>query len=386
MFGAQKQASAAPTGHLTYVHDTQVDPTGKFIATCSSDRTLKIFGRLDAFSSMLPGLGGKASKNINGCPWVELCSRTDHSATIHKVAWSHPSYGQYVATASADRTVLIYRLAPQKDSKTETVKMVLEQYQSILLYQYDTLSDIAFAPRHHEFTLAVACNDGCLRLFDAPKAQEIAKISPPSPDGGRSLPPALLSIAWCPSLSESSMTLICGSIDGSVVIRQYDREASDWSVAQIVSMNSPGIAAAANTTVNNNSSLGGAADSDPSLVRGSIGRPSNASAAGGAANNGSTVSLNHDGPVTCVVWAPSCGRRYELIASCCNRSLQIARLYPSDKGVYRCQLWRSTSDGYTRLAWNSTGTLLAAIRDSDGEATTFKASEDSLTWEPCATL
>ena len=40
---AADTASAFDSGHLDQVHDAQMDYYGKRIATCSSDRTIKVF-------------------------------------------------------------------------------------------------------------------------------------------------------------------------------------------------------------------------------------------------------------------------------------------------------------------------------------------------------
>lgn len=40
---AADTASAFDSGHLDQVHDAQIDYYGKRIATCSSDRTIKVF-------------------------------------------------------------------------------------------------------------------------------------------------------------------------------------------------------------------------------------------------------------------------------------------------------------------------------------------------------
>jgi nucleoporin SEH1 len=63
------------------------DYYGKRIATCSSDQTIKIWDVVEG-------------SYRNSYTWKA------HNGSIWKVEWSHPSFGQLIASCSSDRTGL----------------------------------------------------------------------------------------------------------------------------------------------------------------------------------------------------------------------------------------------------------------------------------------
>ena len=62
--------------------------SAKKLATCSSDRTIKIF---DA---------------VNG---HELATLTSHEGPVWQVAWAHPKFGTLLASCSYDGAVIIHK-------------------------------------------------------------------------------------------------------------------------------------------------------------------------------------------------------------------------------------------------------------------------------------
>ncbi|EWM23056.1 protein transport protein sec13, partial [Nannochloropsis gaditana] len=94
------QVTAGPGGdmsmetqHEDMIHDAQLDYYGKKLATCSSDRTIKIF----------EVTGGQTPSSSP--PYTIQA----HSGPVWQVAWAHPRWGCLVASASYDGTVLIHR-------------------------------------------------------------------------------------------------------------------------------------------------------------------------------------------------------------------------------------------------------------------------------------
>jgi protein transport protein SEC13 len=74
-------------------HDAQLDYYGKRLATCSSDRTIKIFDV------------------INGEPQRQNAGVTlkAHTGPVWQVAWAHPKYGHILASCSYDGKVFIWK-------------------------------------------------------------------------------------------------------------------------------------------------------------------------------------------------------------------------------------------------------------------------------------
>eukprot|EP01126_Amoeba_proteus_P008023 TRINITY_DN1293_c0_g1_i5.p1 TRINITY_DN1293_c0_g1~~TRINITY_DN1293_c0_g1_i5.p1 ORF type:complete len:127 (-),score=14.24 TRINITY_DN1293_c0_g1_i5:17-397(-) len=71
------------------IHDAQMDYYGKRLATCSSDRTIKIFN---------------VSKNVQ----THVVDLLGHEGPVWQVSWAHPKFGTKLASCSYDRKVIIW--------------------------------------------------------------------------------------------------------------------------------------------------------------------------------------------------------------------------------------------------------------------------------------
>ncbi|KAG6853897.1 hypothetical protein C0991_000362 [Blastosporella zonata] len=81
------------TAHEDMIHDAQLDYYGKRLATCSSDRTVKVFDVIDGETQR--SAGGHTLKGHTGPVW--------------QVAWAHPKFGHIIASCSYDGKVLIWK-------------------------------------------------------------------------------------------------------------------------------------------------------------------------------------------------------------------------------------------------------------------------------------
>jgi protein transport protein SEC13 len=81
------------SGHLDMVHDAQLDYYGRRLATCSSDRTVKVF-------------------DLSGDQRVQIADLKGHEGPVWQVAWSHPKYGSLLASASFDHRVIFWKEGP----------------------------------------------------------------------------------------------------------------------------------------------------------------------------------------------------------------------------------------------------------------------------------
>lgn len=85
-----------PHGHLDYVHDIAFDYYGRRFATASGDRTVRVFDLnpdgLWISGELGSGTGGGGS---NKNEWVAA------RGAVRRVCWSHPEFGQLLATAGA---------------------------------------------------------------------------------------------------------------------------------------------------------------------------------------------------------------------------------------------------------------------------------------------
>eukprot|EP00697_Spironema_sp_BW2_P002641 gnl/Spiro4/13495_TR7193_c0_g2_i1.p1 gnl/Spiro4/13495_TR7193_c0_g2~~gnl/Spiro4/13495_TR7193_c0_g2_i1.p1 ORF type:complete len:148 (+),score=22.49 gnl/Spiro4/13495_TR7193_c0_g2_i1:31-444(+) len=79
------------TGHDDMIHDAQADYYGKLLATCSSDRLIKIYDISDPARPRL------------------VTDLTGHDGPVWQVAWAHPKFGRVLASCSYDHKVIVWR-------------------------------------------------------------------------------------------------------------------------------------------------------------------------------------------------------------------------------------------------------------------------------------
>ena len=95
------------TGHADTVHDVQLDYYGRKLATASSDRTIKVF-------------------DVTGDQLTPLTTLNGHDGPVWQVSWSHPKFGNLLASCSFDNRVMIWK--EQQDgswtpvSRTQTLE------------------------------------------------------------------------------------------------------------------------------------------------------------------------------------------------------------------------------------------------------------------------
>lgn len=123
--GVVSVQSRVDTGHEDMIHDAQMDYYGKRLATCSSDRTIKIFEVIQNTQDLVATLAG-------------------HEGPVWQVDWAHPKFGSILASCSYDRKVIIWKETNGAWNK---------------LYEFcehkSSVNSVQWAP--HEWGLMLAC-------------------------------------------------------------------------------------------------------------------------------------------------------------------------------------------------------------------------------------
>ncbi|ESP04556.1 hypothetical protein LOTGIDRAFT_207505 [Lottia gigantea] len=125
------------TAHEDMVHDAQLDYYGTKLATCSSDRSVKVFDVRNGQQTLISDLAG-------------------HEGPVWQLAWAHPMFGNTLASCGYDRKVIIW-----KENNGTWGK----------IYEYtnhdSSVNSVAFAP--HEFGLLLACgsSDGTISIISS---------------------------------------------------------------------------------------------------------------------------------------------------------------------------------------------------------------------------
>lgn len=88
---SETRVNEIETQHADMIHDAQMDYYGKRLATCSSDRTVRIFNVTEDDQHTLV-------KELRG-----------HEGPVWMVSWVHPMFGSMLASCSHDKKVIIWK-------------------------------------------------------------------------------------------------------------------------------------------------------------------------------------------------------------------------------------------------------------------------------------
>ena len=86
----QQHQQILPSQHQDYILATALDVYGRRLATCSGDRTVRVFDLSDAGQ------------------WCLAAAWQAHRGAVTAVAWAHPEFGSLLATAGTDHDVKIW--------------------------------------------------------------------------------------------------------------------------------------------------------------------------------------------------------------------------------------------------------------------------------------
>ncbi|KAB5537117.1 hypothetical protein PHYPO_G00115150 [Pangasianodon hypophthalmus] len=158
------------TSHEDMIHDAQMDYYGTRLATCSSDRSVKIFDVKNGGQILVADLRG-------------------HEGPVWQVAWAHPTYGNILASCSYDRKVIIW-----KEENGTWDKM----------YKYtghnSSVNSICWGP--YDFGLILACgsSDGAISIltYTGDGQWDIKKINNAHTIGCNA-------VSWAPAVVPSSL-------------------------------------------------------------------------------------------------------------------------------------------------------------------------------------
>eukprot|EP00184_Porphyridium_aerugineum_P004551 CAMPEP_0184694650 /NCGR_PEP_ID=MMETSP0313-20130426/2529_1 /TAXON_ID=2792 /ORGANISM="Porphyridium aerugineum, Strain SAG 1380-2" /LENGTH=324 /DNA_ID=CAMNT_0027152971 /DNA_START=106 /DNA_END=1077 /DNA_ORIENTATION=- len=205
------------TGHMDMIHDAQFDFYGKRLATCSSDRTIKIF-QIDAQGDQ------KLEAELIG-----------HDGPVWQVCWAHPKFGNLLASSGFDHRVIIW--------KEMSPKVWRKMYE--YTWHSSSVNSVSFAPPEYGLVLACASSDGfvsvcSLRSDGSWDEQRISNSIAGDPN--QFMPTHALganSVSWAPSINPSALwnqanatpppkTLVTGGCDNLVSIWKYNETAGKW--------------------------------------------------------------------------------------------------------------------------------------------------------------
>lgn len=128
---------AIDTQHDDMIHDSQFDYYSKRLATCSSDKTIKIF-------------------DVSGDMYHNSATLRGHEGPVWQVAWAHPKFGVILASCSYDGTVIIHR------ETTPNSWTTVYQHR----FHESSVNSISWAPHEYGLILACASSDGRVSILE----------------------------------------------------------------------------------------------------------------------------------------------------------------------------------------------------------------------------
>jgi len=189
--------STVDTGHEDMIHDAQMDFYGTRLATCSSDRSVKIFDVKDGTQVLAADLRG-------------------HEGPVWQVSWAHPRYGNILASCSYDRKVLIWQEG--------------ERGQWTKIYEYtnheSSVNSIQWGPPALGLVLAAGSSDGAVSVLTytggTDSQWEAEKINNAHTIGCNS-------VSWAPTATGGVRRLVTGGCDSLVKVwRSSPTEGGGW--------------------------------------------------------------------------------------------------------------------------------------------------------------
>eukprot|EP00658_Telonema_sp_P-2_P059021 TRINITY_DN4768_c0_g1_i1.p1 TRINITY_DN4768_c0_g1~~TRINITY_DN4768_c0_g1_i1.p1 ORF type:complete len:340 (-),score=73.18 TRINITY_DN4768_c0_g1_i1:398-1417(-) len=321
------------TGHMESIHDICYDFYGRRLATCSADRSIKVWDLNE--SGEWVESGGMSGNISNG-----------HIGVVLKVDWAHPEFGTLLASCSEDHTVIVWKeeMCDGGDSRTWVRKADLVDARL-------GVSDLKFAPHHLGLKLAAGSKDGFVRIYEAADSMKPDHWSLVHEFEGGQRGLEVRCICWNPSRFDTPMIVVGCAKDNehgdvvhtkSVLVWTYNEPYRKWLPLPIL----------------------------------------------GDCPAGDVWS-------TC--WAPNMGRSHHYIACCSRDVGQHLRLWeipagddmfnPDDDGrevqpvflVDEAGQTKDSSSQVRRVEWNLSGSTLATSGD-DGEVSLWQCDYFSKKW------
>ncbi|PVV03385.1 hypothetical protein BB560_002123 [Smittium megazygosporum] len=197
------------------VHDIEYNYYGTRIATCGSDKKIRVYDYLEEDDT-----------------WELSAVWKAHNGSVLSISWAPPEYGNVLASSSLDRNVKIWVEYEERGSEktvSRTWSCVATLSDSVM-----TVHKVAFAPEHIGLTLATPSSDGKVRFYSPSKLADLTNWSITSTLEASEYPmkdsDGPLSISWDES-EFSRFQMVAVGINQPKEIKIFYYYKNKWAIA-----------------------------------------------------------------------------------------------------------------------------------------------------------
>ncbi|CCD24377.1 GTPase-activating protein SEC13 NDAI_0D00630 [Naumovozyma dairenensis CBS 421] len=195
---------AITNAHNELIHDAVLDYYGKRLATCSSDKTIKIF-------------------EVEGENYKLIDTLIGHEGPVWRVDWAHPKFGTILASCSYDGKVLIWK---EENGRWSQIASHAVHSASV--------NSIQWAPHEYGAVLLAAASDGKVSVVEF---KENGTLSPIIIDAHAI---GVNSASWAPATIiqgnnggdgknvDELRRFVTGGADNLVKVWKYNKENSTY--------------------------------------------------------------------------------------------------------------------------------------------------------------
>lgn len=300
------------------VLDMCLDHYGQRLAACTSNGMIRVWD-LDCSTGQWVCSAGAGSEWQAG-------------ASIHQLCWAHPNFGQILASAGSDHSVIVWEECEEETEQGTDLPSTNRKHWVSKVHINDAtalVTCISFAPPHLGVKIAAGSQDGLVRIYEATDIVNLqywplngcldieATITTQSKSTSTSSSSSILGtepsvgvtcLAWSTQRLQEPPTVAIGTSNGTIALYRYSDTARQWLLLRQF----------------------------PGCVRGGVVK---------------------------IAWAPYTGRNFHWIASTGHdRTLQMHRLATSSSKPYDLISSQTLQEGDAiwRCSWNATGTVLAS--------------------------